>query len=49
MHEIHVTVIVVIVVGALGCIHRELQVVWPDSVPLGVTVSEDASLEELVV
>ena len=47
--EVHSALIVVVLVGALGGVHREQLVVGPQPVPLCITVGEDAGLQQLVI
>lgn len=49
VHEVHETIIVIVVMGTFRRISRKLQVVWPKAVPLGIRVREDPSLEELII
>ena len=49
VHEVHEPVVVVVVVGALGRIGGDHQIVGPQPVPLRVCIAEDAGLQQLVV
>ncbi len=49
MGEVHEAVVVVVVVGALGRVGGEEQVVGPQAVALRVRVRENARLQQLVV
>ena len=49
VHEVHDTVVVVVVVHILGCIHWQHQVVGSQPIPLCVSVTEDTSLQHLVI
>jgi hypothetical protein len=45
VHEIHETFMVIVMMSTLGSISRELQIVWSKTVPLGISIGEDSSLE----
>jgi hypothetical protein len=47
--KIHETLMVVVVMRALGCISGQQKVVRPQAVALCVSVREDARLQELVI
>lgn len=47
--KVHEALMVVVVVGALGCIGGQQQVIGPQAVALCVGVGEDASLQQLVI
>ena len=49
VHEVHNTIMVVVVVHVLGCIHRQHQVVGSQPIPLCVSVTENTCLQHLVV
>ena len=49
VHEVHDSIMVVVVVHVLGCIHRQHEVVGPQPIPLGVSVTEDTCLQHLVI
>jgi hypothetical protein len=39
----------IVVMSTLGSINWELQIVWSKTVPLGISIGEDSSLEKLVI
>ncbi len=49
VHEVHDSIVVVVVVHILGCIHRQHQVVGSQPIPLGISVAEDTCLQHLVI
>ncbi len=49
VHEVHDSIVVVVVVHVLGCIHWQHQVVGPQPIPLSVGVTEDTCLQHLVI
>lgn len=49
MHEVHCTIIVIVVMSTFGSINRKLKIVHTDTVSVSVTVGKEASLEHLVV
>lgn len=49
VHEIHGSIIVIVVMSTFRCIHRQHQVIRPQSMPLRVIVSESPTLEHLVI
>lgn len=49
MHEVHEAIMVVIMMGALGGIGRQHQVVGAEAMPLGVAIGESPALEHLVI
>lgn len=49
VHEIHQSLMVIVVMSRLGSINWELQIVWAKSVPLSISIWEDSSLEQLII
>lgn len=49
VHEVHNTIMMVVVVHVLGCIHRQHQVVGSQPIPLCVSITEDTCLQHLVI
>ena len=49
MHEIHETIMVIVVMGTLRGISRKLQIIWSKSVSLGISIGEYASLKQFII
>ena len=49
VHEVHSTIVVVVVCCTARCVGRELQIVGPQTIALCVGIAEHTSLQELVV
>ena len=49
VHEIHETFMVIVVMGTLGCIGRDLQIIGTKSVSLAIGIGEYPSLKQFVI
>jgi len=49
VHEIHGTLMVIVVMSTFGSINRELKIVWSETVPVSIRVGKDATLKHPII